>query len=208
MPRLSPGARVREGLPDAARDDAEARLLIQRIRRGEPQLAAVIYERYFDVLYGYLRSTLGNSADAEDVTQQVFEAMFEALAGDALWRIRSMRQWLFAVARNRAIDHRRKHDRVEVRAPEEMSECHGESSRHRQGTGWVFDDAALGRAVRRLPQRQREVVLLRYVGDFDLAEIAAIIGVSEGSVKEAHHRALGSLRARFRPDFARYPKSS
>jgi RNA polymerase sigma-70 factor (sigma-E family) len=52
----------------------------------------------------------------------------------------------------------------------------------------------LVRALRALPKRQREVVVLRYLADRSEAEVAAILGCSEGTVKSAAHRGLSALR--------------
>jgi RNA polymerase sigma-70 factor (ECF subfamily) len=185
-------------------DAAESRRLIERIYDGQVELVGDLYERYFPRLYGFVCSLLGHGADAEDVTHQVFEAMLEALSADELREVASLRRWLFVVARNQAANHRRKHGRVDLTAPAEVREraahlLRRDSREQTHGSSLVFDDAALVVAIRRLPRRQRELLLLRYVGDFDLAEIAATIGVSEGSVKEAHRRALNALRDRLVP---------
>ena len=56
------------------------------------------------------------------------------------------------------------------------------------------DDAALLDAVHRLPQRQREVVVLRYYSDLSEQQIADALGIAPGSVKAHAHRALTTLR--------------
>jgi RNA polymerase sigma factor (sigma-70 family) len=190
--------------PDPAADDAEARRLIERIYAGEPELAKDLYERYRARLYGFVSALLGGSPDAEDVTHEVFETLLKALLGNELRKVVSLRKWLFGVARNHAADHRRKHGRVELAAPEEIRErvahlLRRDSRAQAHGLNLVFDDVPLAVAVRCLSPRRREVVLLRYVGDFDLAEIAATIGGSEVSVRKAHSEALATLRARFGP---------
>lgn len=180
-------------------EDADSQRIVERIQQGERKLAADLYKRYFARVYGYLCSLLDDQADAEDVTHQVFERMLQALSANEIRAAGSFRSWLFAVARTKAADHRRKHDRVDPTAPSEMTRRVTSLPRGSRESGHnlsaVFG-ADLAATLRRLPGLPREVVLLRYVGDFDLAEVAGIIGVSEDSVKQAHRRALTALRER------------
>src|SRR5688500_2556557 len=164
---------TREGMePYAARDDdAESRQMIERIQGGERELVAELYRRHFPQVHGFIRSLLARRADAEDLTHQVFESMVKGLSTDELTGLTSLRGWLYAVARNRVIDYRRKHGRVELAAPADMWEratmmLYPEALGDEDDAGSIFQAAGLAAALRRLPPRQREVVLLRYVGDF------------------------------------------
>ena len=60
---------------------------------------------------------------------------------------------------------------------------------------------ALGEALRRLPRRQRDVVVLRYLADLSEADVAKSLGVSAGSVKQHAHRAVDALRRTLGPGF-------
>jgi RNA polymerase sigma-70 factor (ECF subfamily) len=176
-----------------AADEAESRRIAVRLYARDPDAFEELYERFFSSIYGYVRSLLDRSTDAEDITHQVFEHTLRAVDSDELRDVRSLRQWLFAVARHRALDFQRAHGRVDLNTPGQLSERLTNVSGPPE-SGWTFDDPALAAALRRLPRFQREVVLLRYVEDFDLAEIAATIGSTESSVQNAHSRALRSLR--------------
>jgi RNA polymerase sigma factor (sigma-70 family) len=60
---------------------------------------------------------------------------------------------------------------------------------------------ALAQALRRLPRRQRDVVVLRYLADLSEADVAESLGVSAGSVKQHAHRAVDALRRALGPGF-------
>jgi RNA polymerase sigma factor (sigma-70 family) len=60
---------------------------------------------------------------------------------------------------------------------------------------------ALAEALRRLPRRQRDVVVLRYLADLSEADVAESLGVSAGTVKQHAHRALDALRRALGPGF-------
>ena len=123
---------------------------------------------------------LGDRGDAEDVAQ-------EALARAHLrWsRLRDRPEgWVVTVATNLSIDRHRRRRRLTGLGPEPLAlvELH-QSER-----------IDLARALRRLPRRQREVVVLRYLADFSEADVAAALGVSTGAVKSHASRGLAALR--------------
>lgn len=144
------------------------------------------FEAAFDRVYPraerLARRILGDAGAAEDVAA-------EALARLCLhWaRLRDTEYvdgWVLRVAANLAIDATRKKP-LAVAAPHVPSD----------------DDAvalrlALSAALRHLARRQREVVALRYLSDLSEAEVAATLGISQGSVKTHTSRGLAALRAR------------
>lgn len=158
-----------------------------------------LYERSFDALYAYLSTLLDSPADVEDVVQETWKETIEDLPRYQLRENASFRGWLFAIAHNRATDHLRKHGRVEVTEPMELHSRLAElPSAEGDPNAWLswVSDADLMAALRRLPTMPREVVVLRYVGDLDLAEIATVMGATESAVKQLHRRALIALRGR------------
>jgi RNA polymerase sigma-70 factor (sigma-E family) len=146
------------------------------------------FEESFSELYrlAYRVSfrVLGDRGDAEDVAQ-------EALARTHLrWaRLRDRPEgWVVTVATNLSIDRlrRRRHAPLSVRATEPL----------------VLVDAHLGErvdlahALRRLPRRQRQVVVLRYLADWSELDVAEALGCAPGSVKSHAARGLSTLRKR------------
>lgn len=137
-----------------------------------PQLSTLAYQVAYRVL--------GDRGDAEDVAQ-------EALARAVLyWERLADRPegWVVRVAANLAIDRYRRRRRW--------------SSRPSDGPGTVDGLLAerldLARALRRLPRRQREVTVLRYLADWSEQDVAHELGCSVGTVKSTGSRALRALR--------------
>lgn len=123
----------------------------------------------------------GDAQASEDVAS-------EALARAALrWRqIRGhARPWVVRVSTNLAIDHLRRQSRMVDRGMASVPEGHSDA---------VHRDVDLHRALELLPGRQREVVVLRYYGDLSEREIAATLGIAEGTVKSHASRGLATLR--------------
>jgi RNA polymerase sigma-70 factor (ECF subfamily) len=102
------------------------------------------------------------------------------------------RGWLFTIARRRSIDdlrQRTRRDEAPLEAVAQVAAVQDAAETYDQVT-------ALDRAialVRTLPRDQAEIVLLRVVADLDVAEVAAIVGKSEGNVRVIVHRALKKL---------------
>jgi RNA polymerase sigma-70 factor, ECF subfamily len=156
-----------------------------------------LYREYFDRIYAYVRSQLGNAADAEDVTAKVFMKAYEAY-GRFEPRHQTPSAWLFKIARNAALDQHRhlgRRDRLErvvarepqpVVEPEVLAE---ERLLYRE----------LMEAVSRMPDRQREVIGLRNSG-LSFAEVGGLMSCSEDAAKMLYHRALRALRGLLTPE--------
>jgi RNA polymerase sigma-70 factor, ECF subfamily len=148
---------------------------------------ASAYESVHDDLVRYLRAVVGREV-AEDVASQVW---VEVVAGAGAFRgdASAFRRWVFATARRRALDHRRRwwQRSVVLRPP----------GAYELDQPWVDksgdEDAAAVARIMQLPAAQAEVVLLRVLGGFSAEEVAQITGRSPGSVRVIQHRALRGL---------------
>ena len=131
---------------------------------------------------------LGNYSDAEDVAA---EAMARALRSwDRVGAMPHRRAWVVRVAANAAIDRARRHP-PPARSSDYVPDV-GET---------VALRLALSAALRTLPRRQREVVVLRFLDDLSEAEVARSLGISLNTVKKHTARAVGALRTRLGPDW-------
>jgi RNA polymerase sigma-70 factor (sigma-E family) len=124
---------------------------------------------------------VGPGPAAEDVAVEALARAF------ARWRVvKAMAYpdiWVLRVATNIALDIVRRR-RVDLEVPRSTASAADE----------VVERNALVEALRRLPRRQQEVVVLRYIADLSETEVASILGVSCGTVKAHLHRALPRLR--------------
>ena len=158
----------------------------------EPDLALLVRD-YSGLLYRVALSLLHNPAEAEDVVQDVFVRVLQRQR--QLGGIVEVRPWLVRIAWNLALDRRRR-----VR-PEQMDEIFAE--------GLVSPDlpadqalAEAGRirqvlaAMERLPKKERQSLLLSAMDELSSAEIGAILGRSESSVRSLLFRARTHLHAR------------
>jgi RNA polymerase sigma factor (sigma-70 family) len=145
----------------------------------------------FDGLVARIDRRFRGSVSAEDAVQEaLIRAWQRSVTGD---HIRSWNGWVAAVANNVARSEWRRRE-AEARAMARyMSLIAAEPS----ADDWPVELRHLGpiaEAVDGLPLRQSQVVVLHYYGDLELREIAALLGVSEGTVKRSLHRARATLR--------------
>jgi RNA polymerase sigma-70 factor (ECF subfamily) len=158
----------------------------------EPDLAALVQD-YSGLLYRVALSLTRNPSEAEDVVQDVFLRVLERK--HELGDIAELRPWLVRIAWNLALDRRRR-----IR-PQQMDEVFAE--------GLIAADlpadealAEAGRirhvlgAMERLPQRERQALLLSAMDELSTVEIGAVLGRSESSVRSLLFRARAHLRQR------------
>ncbi|MEM6675254.1 MAG: sigma-70 family RNA polymerase sigma factor [Planctomycetota bacterium] len=145
-------------------------------------------------LVGYAARLLGGDVErARDVVQETFLRLCRQADIDGLGR-----EWLFAVTRNLCVDVRRKEAPMNrLEEGHDAPDAAGDAS-----AAAIADDAAgeLGRAIDRLPDRQREALRLKFESELSYAEIARVMEISAGTVGWLLHTAIKSLRAGMAPE--------
>jgi RNA polymerase sigma-70 factor, ECF subfamily len=174
--------------------------LVDAVRRGDRDAIAAVYLETAPALRAYLRRQVAHGEVADDLVEQAFVALLRSHAsirGEG----RALRAWLYRTARHDLLDWRK---RAERRADHELTPDHLTALTAEGGdpsevvtTG---RDPQVAHAVAQLTPEQREVLELRLVADLGIAEVAAVVGRSEGAVKLLQHRALRRLRTLLAPD--------
>jgi RNA polymerase sigma-70 factor (ECF subfamily) len=170
--------------------------LMVRVQAGDPQALAALIDRWRGPLYAFLWRRAGDGAD--DLFQESWIRV--ARARDRFDRSRRFSTWLFQIANNLCRDRWRRLD-ARRRA---LDSFHQET----RATG--SDVAApslpaedrLARRIEALPERLREVLVLRYYQDQSEAEIAEILGIPRGTVKSRLHAAVRAARQLLQEDAA------
>jgi RNA polymerase sigma-70 factor (ECF subfamily) len=168
------------------------RELVDRAQEGDRAALEELYLIHFDRIYSYLHVSVGNRHDAEDLTTQTFLKMLESI-GKFRWRSAPFSAWLFRIAHNLAMDHfraaRRWQPEEEVPEPEP-----DESTSAEAGALEAIGRRSMLDLIEDLSQEQRQVLTLKFVFNFPNAEVATILGKTEGAIKSLQHRALVSLQ--------------
>ncbi len=174
-------------------DETEIRdsVLIAQAKRGDQAAYGVLYERYVDPIFRYVRSRVGDDHIAEDLTEAVFLRSFESLGS---YRDKGFRysSFLYQVARNLLVDHYRNEEDL-------LSLENAEPASHEtRGTDEEIilreQAASLQRAMERLPEEYQEIIRLRVLMELPTAEAATWMKRSEGATRVLLHRALKALK--------------
>jgi RNA polymerase sigma-70 factor (ECF subfamily) len=167
--------------------------------RIDPARFEALYRKYLAQVYSYAFYELGDHHDAEDATERTFVAAltnlnrFEERArpedgnGASTFRV-----WLFRIARNVVADRQR----ARFRRPEEALDVAAAVAGGADPAAEVArreEASAAWQAVARLPGDRRRAVVLRFVDEMSTAEIAGVLGRSEGAVRVLIHRALRTV---------------
>jgi RNA polymerase sigma factor (sigma-70 family) len=161
-------------------------------RAGREWAWAEIYRDLAPPLLGYLRAR--GAEEPEDLLGELFLQMVRDLAAFEGGE-RQFRAWAFAIAHHRLIDDRRYRGRrpVDPAPLDALDAIQANADRWAESTQGIGDRrvrAALGR----LPEPQRNVILLRVLGDLSVDQAARVIGKTPGAVKALQRRALASLQ--------------
>ncbi|MHB8893313.1 MAG: RNA polymerase sigma factor [Candidatus Limnocylindrales bacterium] len=172
-------------------DNAGIDVLVRSAAAGDAAAFAGLYDAYAPRVRRFLRHQLGDADVAEELLQHTFVSMIEALPR---YRDRGLPfgAWVFRIARNAVIDHRRtSHPGLELDAAVDRASDAGDpvTSAERE-----HDRAWLRAALDGLPADQREVLVWRFFAELSPGETAVLMGRSNGAVRVLQHRALAALR--------------
>jgi RNA polymerase sigma-70 factor (ECF subfamily) len=165
--------------------------LVRRAQQRDQEAFAQLYEEYFDRIFRYITLKIGDKAEAEDMTQQVFLNALRSISSFK-WKGIPFSAWLYRIAHNQVVDHlRKKQKRTAIPINESLA---GGDSNPQLMAERSLDIEQLLLATQRLTEAQRQVTSLRFAGELSIAEVAKIMGKSQGAVKALQHSAIVALR--------------
>jgi RNA polymerase sigma-70 factor (ECF subfamily) len=151
------------------------------------------YQAHARAVYGYIRLHVVSPDEAEDLTADTFLKAFRAAPRfDA--RTASVRTWMLAIARNTIRDHRRRTRRRRQLALATLRDLAADHPSPEERLLWEDEVRRLLEALAQLPERDRELLGLRYGAELAPAEIAQALGIREAAVRTRLWRALKRLR--------------
>jgi len=162
--------------------------LTRRAVGGDERAFAAIFRRYHQPLYRFCLAIVGNPEDAQDALQNTMIKVLRALPGEE--RKIDLKPWLYRIAHNESIDLLRRRRETRQLDVEQVAPGYG-----------LAEDAATRERLRRLlvdlrelPERQREVLVMREMSGLDFEEIAVAIGSSAAVARQTLYEARQSLQ--------------
>jgi RNA polymerase sigma-70 factor (ECF subfamily) len=181
---------TRERRQAISRKDQREEHLVESAIRGDTQAVGELYRRHVDMIYRYTYGRVRDAVVAEDLTAQVF---LKALEGLSNYRPTGapFRAWLYRIAHARTVDYWRRQGRCQEvvlvdtlvakdPSPDDVTMTRSEWSMAVELLGELTDD-------------QRDVILLRFIEEMSLADVAETLDKTVGAVKALQHRALATL---------------
>ena len=166
---------------------ADETMLLDRIRAGDERALEALYDIYGGPLYGFALRRLGERALADEVVQQVMTRVWQNAASYDGSR-GSVRSWIYAIARNAAIDARRHRTRQEtVNVVSDVAAAEDEFEQ-------LVQAELIRSALEQLSAAHREVLDLAYFSGLSQAEVADRLRLPLGTVKSRTYYALKALR--------------
>jgi RNA polymerase sigma-70 factor (ECF subfamily) len=166
-------------------------MLVQRAIGHDTEAFGRLYDMHVDRVYRHIYYRVGNEADAEDLTQQVFLKAWQAIS-----KYRKMASpfiaWLMTISHNLVIDfYRTIKDRVYLEAEVQADDSVPSPERAAEAS---IEQQRLRRAILQLGGDEQQVVMLRFIEGFEFTEIASLLKKREGNIRVILHRALAKLR--------------
>jgi RNA polymerase sigma-70 factor (ECF subfamily) len=191
LPREQTYAPDAAGSPPGDLRLATDEALFEGIRAGSERHFNALYDRYFRRVYAFVLARVRDHADAEELVQESFTAVFRGIAG---YSGRSTPlAWIYGIAKNTINNHRRR-----LRAQTDRIDAAGPEALHSASAEWrstPLDDFEMRQSLRRMDERlhsvtgwQVEVFWLRHVDDLSIDEIAERLDRSNDAIRSSLYR--------------------
>ncbi|MGY1581142.1 RNA polymerase sigma factor [Streptomyces sp. MN13] len=175
--------------PPAAREESHEDQLARGLCASDEEAFAAVYRRWGPLVHTMATRSLGDSHEAEDVTQQVFLGAWRGRAGFHPDR-GPLGAWLVGIARRKIVDALAARTKRGVLLDAAARDHDARGCDRRRAPDDVLDRVLLVDELSRLPRQQREVLCLAFYGDLTQAQIAERTGIPLGTVKSHARRGL------------------
>ncbi|GEP39007.1 hypothetical protein NPS01_26700 [Nocardioides psychrotolerans] len=172
--------------------------LVELARKGDADAFGLLYDHYQSSVYRFLFYRTRSSTLAEDLTSETFFRALRSMT-NFRWQGKDFGAWLMTIARNLATDHF-KAGRTRLEMTTEDMGAHDDTTEGPEMTVLAgLTNEILLKALTELPDEQRDCLVMRFLQGMSIAETAAVLGRSDGAVKQLQLRGVRNL-AKLMPD--------
>jgi RNA polymerase sigma-70 factor (ECF subfamily) len=162
---------------------------------------ATTYEDYYPRVFAYIFARVGSVHLTEDLASDVFERAYVKLG--SLRDSDAFTTWLFTIARNLIVSHARKHSRETIVDPDVMRDLSPSVASVESEVLLREECEGIARAVKGFPQREQDIIALKFDAELSNAQIAEIMGITEPNVRVIIFRTIRRLRKMMAAERAR-----
>ena len=176
---------------DSQRSDAD---LFSLLQQGQTEALGILYDRHAGLLYGMSLKFLGNTAEAEDLVQDIFLTLTKKCNYDP--QRGSLRTYLAILTRSRALDRLRSRSRRQKQLRRQSSDANAKvlSESPFEDLARIERSQSVQSALKQLSNKEREVLTMAYYQGLSQSEIAKQLNLALGTVKSRSRRGLLKLR--------------
>lgn len=168
------------------------KLLVARLKLKDADAFADLYDSYVDRMYRFVYFKVGTSETAQDLVSQTFLNVWQYALEGKIKASQSFQALLYTTARHVVIDYYRKH-----KPTAELTEAVDITDETADPTAAVnrkLDRAAIEQRLQNIKSEYQEVIVLHYLNDVSIKEIAVILNKKPGTVRVTLHRAVKALQ--------------
>lgn len=167
--------------------------IIKRAKKGDPDAFGMLYDYYFEQIYRFIYLKVNLKEDAEDLSHQVFLKALKKIK-DYEERGFPFSAWLYRIARNEVIDFYRG-DKQNTSLEDLENVLTGQDDKDiKDSIDFKIQIENVKKAIQKINPNYQDVIIMRFVENLSIKEIAQILNKTEGAVKLMQHRAIAALK--------------
>lgn len=163
--------------------------LVANYLKGNEQALEILVKRYLKPIYSFIYKNIGNSPEAENITQGVFIKVWKNLK--KFNQQKSFKSWMFTIAKNSCIDFLREKRPLTIDGLEQLADLNNTPEQKIQAKQEVY---SLALALAKISPKYKQVIILRYQYNFTFQKIAQQLNAPLNTVKSWHRRGLANLK--------------
>lgn len=172
------------------------KILLYKVRtKRDADAFAILYDKYVERIYRFIYFKISHKQEAEDLTGDVFLKLWDYLTEETEKEVKSFNGLVYRIARNRVVDcYRDRAKKQECVLDDSVADYIQPSKDLMQGIVEKAESDYLLKIIKTLKQEYQEIILLRFIEELSIAEIAQVVDKKKTAVRVMLHRAMKKLK--------------
>ena len=171
--------------------------IFSKLKSHDKEAFIKVYDESVNDIYRFVYFKIGSREEANDITSMIFLKTWNHIQNNTLVDSKTLRALLYKIARNTIIDHYRENSNKKTSSLDDDENKIDVVDEGQDPQEKMDNEANLSLIKSKLPllkEEYREVIIMKFISDLSLEEIADISGKTKGNIRVLMHRALGALR--------------